>query len=247
VTSNDYRATARKVLIFLRRLGPAGPLALIAASTPAISGFLLLGSIYWFAPWLRAHPAGGMLVYVVGYMVLGGLALMPTYAHSVLGGWAFGFKLGFPLAMAAFLGAAALAYVIGRCASGERIVRIIDEHPKGRAVRIALIGRGFFKTLLIVTLLRLPPTSPFAITNLAMAATRVHPLAFLIGTAIGMAPRTGAVVFLAAGLSELDFAAPKRPWLFVAGIVVTMLVLAIIGYIANQAITRVTGTAEPKS
>ena len=37
-----------------RRLGPAGPLALVAASVPAITGFIITSLPYWIAPWIRA-------------------------------------------------------------------------------------------------------------------------------------------------------------------------------------------------
>src|SRR5688572_9562940 len=93
-----------RALMVFNRLGPAGPLAVVASSMPAIGGFLLLGSIQWFSPWLRANSSFGILLCILAYTVLGGLALLPTYAFSVLCGWAFGFAVGFPVAMSAFIG-----------------------------------------------------------------------------------------------------------------------------------------------
>lgn len=232
----------------LRRLGPAGPLAVIAATLPAIGGFALLWQLNAVGPWLKSHGAVGVLLYIVGFSVFAGLALLPTYAQAVLGGWAFGFALGFPAALSGFFGGALLGYGVARRATGRRVVQLIDEKPKWRAVYAALLESGFWRTSLIVTLLRLPLNSPFAITNLVMAATRVPPLAFGIGTLVGMAPRTAAAVFIAAQLQELTLEGTPQRWMWLASLAATLVALAVIGHIANRAVARVTaGTAAPSA
>lgn len=228
----------------LRRLGPLAPLAVIACTLPALGGFATLYYINPLADWFRSHGDVGPLVYVAGFIICGGLALLPTYAQAALGGWAFGFAVGAAAALGGFTGAAILGYVIARYLSGDRALRIIDEHPKWKAVYEALLGSGFWRSLGIVTLLRLPPNSPFAATNLVLAATRVSPLAYGIGTLIGLAPRTLAMIYIAASLKEFDLAALRQSWLFWSGVVVTVVVLAIIGHLANQAISNVTGARQ---
>jgi len=230
-----------QVQAVLRRLGPAGPLAVVAASLPALGGFTLLGTLKWSGPWLQAHGGLGLMLYVAGFMVLAGLAVLPTYALAVLGGWAFGLAVGCPAAIGGFLGASAIGYLIARRASGDRVVGIIQEHRKWQAVYEALLGSGFTRTLLIVTLLRLPPNSPFAITNLVLAATRVPPLTYLLGTLLGMSPRTAIAVFVGA---QVGFSG-RPAWVVVSGIVVAIVVIGIIGTLANQAIAKVTA-AEPE-
>lgn len=226
-----------------RRLGPAGVLAVIAASLPAIGGFVLLGSISWVAPWLRDHGDLGIALYIAGFAVLAGLAILPTYAQAFVGGWAFGLVTGSLAAISGFFGGSIIGYFIARRASGVRALDLIAEQPKWKAVYEALLGGGFWKSLLIVTLLRIPPNSPFAMTNLVMAATRVRPVIFFIGTLVGMAPRTAAVAYvgyLGQGLASPD--AKARPlWLTISGIVLAVVVIVIIGAVANRAITRVTG------
>lgn len=221
-----------------KRLGPAGPLALVAASAPAIVGFAVLGSLPWIGGWLRGHPGSGAILYACVYILLGGLSCLPTWSYSALGGYAFGFERGLPLAVVSFTGAALVAYIVDRRAAGERVLKLLEEHPKLLAVQRALLGSGLLRTFLIITLLRIPPNSPFALTNLVLASTRVHPVAYILGTLIGLAPRTGAVVFLASrfGLERKD-----PPWLWGIWIAVTLVVLGIVGHLANQAIHRVTG------
>jgi uncharacterized membrane protein YdjX (TVP38/TMEM64 family) len=109
-------------------------------------------------------------------------------------------------------------------------------------VTVALIGSGFWRTLLIITLIRVPPSSPFALTNLVLGVTRVNRAAYVLGTALGVAPRTAALVFLAVGVQQLSSRGPDEPyWLWVVGIVLTVVVLLVIGAIANRAVARVTG------
>lgn len=228
-------------LATFRRLGPAGPLAVISATLPALGGFALLVTLNPVGEWLRGHELAGWFLYIAGFWLAGGLALLPTNAQAVLGGWAFGVAGGLPAALVGFLGASAIGYATGRWASGERVVGIISEHPRWRAVYDELLRSGPWKTLLIVVLVRLPPNSPFALTNLVLSATRVPPVLYLAGTLIGMAPRAAVAVYIASTLQTLSFDEIQRPWLLVAGIVVTLAVLAVLGVMANRAIARVTG------
>ena len=236
----------KKVLALLRHLGPAGILAVISATLPAIGGVVLLGSLSWTGNWLRSQGEQGVIIYVVGYSLLAGLALLPTYAQSITGGFCFGRPTGSAAALGGILGAATLAYVIARRASGERVVRLIEEQPKWKAVYDALVGGGFWKTLLIVTLLRVPPNSPFAITNLLMAATKVSWPIYALGTVIGIAPRTIFAVYVGAQLTELNTGSFSSAGEWIVTLVVGLVVLAIIGTIANRALKKVTAGASPK-
>lgn len=238
-----------QVKTFVKRLGPAGPLAIISASMPLIAGLTVLGSLPWVGSWMQSHQHGGAWLYFSCFTALGGLGFMPTHAYSLLGGYAFGLRLGLALALASYLAASIIAYYVARLASGDRVVQIIAEHPKSKAVHDALLGSGFGKTLLIMFLVRLT-SSPFAITNLVLAATRVNIVAYIMATVVGMAPRTGALVYIASlwavrghtqGLKEGQPLA-----LTITFTVVTFIVLLLIGSLGNQAIARVTRPADPK-
>jgi uncharacterized membrane protein YdjX (TVP38/TMEM64 family) len=239
--SSAGAAPKRDLKTVLRQLGPAGPLAVMAAVLPAIGGFTLLWKLNAVGPWLKSHDELGVLLYVVGFALFAGLALLPTYAQAVLGGWAFGFAIGFPAALSGFLGGALLGYFVALRATGERVVRLIQEKPKWQAVHAALLHGGFWKTLLIITLVRIPLNSPFAITNLVMAATRVPLAAYALGTLVGMAPRTAAAVLIAANLREFTFEGTPQRWMWIASIGATLLAVVVIGQMANKAIARVTG------
>lgn len=237
-----------------RRLGPAGLLGLAWTSCPAIGGILLLANIGLLSDWLTAHLVIGWLLYVIIFIVTAGIGALPTYSQSVLAGWVFGFAAGLPAALLGFVGASMLGYAIARGVSQDRIERIIEERPRARAARAALLGRGFRRSTFIVTLLRLPPNSPFALTNLVLAGSGTDRRAYILGTALGMLPRTAIVIgasaaAAASGARDIQSFVREGPGtlVLVTGLVVTITVLAAIGVIANRAIERVIrGEAPPE-
>ena len=118
---------------------------------------------------------------------------------------------------------------------------IINEHPKWKAVTDTLVHCGFWKTFVIISMLRAPPNSPFALTNLVLSATRTPILPYLLGTLVGMAPRTAAYIVIGTSAKQLTGDSLNRPtWLIVSGIVSTIVVLVIVGVIANRAMKKVT-------
>ena len=140
---------------------------------------------------------------------------------------------------------------IARFASQHRVEKLIEENVRARAVRNALIGGSFWKTFGIVTLVRVPPNSPFALTNLLLSSTGVKRSIYLPATVLGMAPRTIITVYFAAVASStgaksiVEFA--KDKWLMlVIGLPLMLVVLGIIGYISNKAIEKVTRSQEPE-
>lgn len=233
----------------LERLGPAAWLGAVAAFMPLVMGFALIAYMPTIAEWLRSHGSGGVWVYAGGFALLAGLALMPTYAQSALGGYAFGVWAGVGAAMAGFFGGAAIGYFIARKASGDRVDRVVRENTKWQAVRRALLGegRGFWKTTWMVALLRCPPNSPFAITNLVMASVKVPWGSFLVGTVVGMLPRTAVAVWIGHLVAERsqqftkDAVKEAMPaWAFWGGIALGVVVLGVVMLIAQRAIERVT-------
>ncbi len=246
---NDTAAgswSLRSAWRLFRRLGPAGPLAVVSATLPAVGGFVLLATMEPVSQALAQAGAAAAVVYAAAFALLAGLALLPTYAQAVLGGYAFRVALGLPAALAGFAGGAALGYAIGRWASRERARTLLAEHPRWHAVYQEVLGRGFWRTLALITLVRLPPNSPFAVTNLVLAAARVDPLAYLLGTVIGMTPRTAVAVYIGASLQDVASGVPRPWWLTVAGIVLAIAVVGLIGHQANRALARVTAGTGPR-
>jgi uncharacterized membrane protein YdjX (TVP38/TMEM64 family) len=244
-------AGPRGLRAWIRRLGFTGPLAVAALILPPLGTIALIATAATTGPWLQQAGGPGILVYITAFAILAGLALLPTYAQCALGGFAFGITLGIPAAIAGFAGGAVIGYEIARMVSRDRVMEILSEKPKWLAVRNALVGHwtdppSFWRTTGIVALLRVPPNSPFALTNLVMASVKVPRGAFILGTALGMIPRSSLAVVIGAGLQqmtreELDRAMPN--WVWYVGIAVTVAVVVVVMKLANRAVERFTAAA----
>lgn len=239
-------AAAASVAALLRQLGPTAILGALWTLCPAVLGTMLLIYLGGVAEWLRGLGPWGFAAYVAIFIFSAGVGFLPTYGQSFLGGWTFGFGVGFLGAMLGFVGGSLIGYAIARTVSKERIEKALKEHPKGLVVRDALLRHGFWRSLLIVTLIRIPPNSPFALTNLVLASSGAKLGTYILGTAIGMAPRTGIAVWLAAagaatGASNLKELVENQPWWAIpAAVASTIAVLAVIGSIAKRALDAVT-------
>jgi len=216
-----------------RRLAP---LAIISLALPPIGAALLIGYLSRIGPWLQGLGGRGIALYVAGFALLGGFALLPTYAPAILGGWAFGDRVGTPAALAGFVLAAAINYAWAHRLSVAHATTLLAERPRWLAVRDALVGRSWLKTVFVVALIRVPPNSPFALSNGAMAAARVPIGAYLVGTLIGLAPRTAVAVRAGSHLSTLDFSRRDALGSAAVTIVVSMVVLGILGWLARRAL-----------
>lgn len=232
-----------------QRLGPAAWLGLVWAFLPAIGGFVLLARVGPVSAWLRDHADTGPFIYTAGFIVAAGLGLLPTYAQAFVGGWAFGPVVGTAAALTGFVGASLIGYAIARPIGRDRVEAELSRNARARAVRDALVGSGRLKTLGIVTLVRVPPNSPFSLTNLVLATTGVPLWIYITGTAIGMLPRTAVVVWIASQVArqfegELTKEAIKgaqQPWMLGLSIGVAVVVLLLLVHIGNKAIEKVTG------
>lgn len=228
----------------IRRLGFTGALGLAWTAAPAICGTLLLVHIGTLSDWLQVHPRIGLAVYVIVFVIAAGIGVLPTYAQSVLGGWVYGVWIALPAALVGFTGGAIIGYVIAGRVSNHRVEELIEQNPKARAIHQALVGKSFWRTVGVVALWRLPINSPFALTNLIMAATGVNFAAFVLGTILGMIPRTAVAVVLAASAAQTgakdiqEFAGERGLWLLIGGIVAMFVVLIIISAIAKRAMDR---------
>ena len=223
------------------RLGRLGPAAAATAFLPPLGSLVLLATMSQSGPWLQSQGLAGVAVFVAGFAVLGGLALLPTYAPSVLGGWAFGVATGLVATLAGFVGAAAIGFAIARQLSGDRLLQVLDEYPRGRALFRALLAGSTARTLLVVALLRVPLNGPFAMTNLLLAATGVGWGPYLGGSLLGLAPRVTAAVVVGASLSTLDLRHLDRGGTAYASIAVSLAVVVALGWMANRALRGLAG------
>lgn len=228
----------------IKRLGPAAWLGIAWTIMPFVAGVTLLFNMRPAQKLLigtEEEPGlplmQGVMVYVAIFIVTAGLGLLPTVSQAILAGFAFGIAWGFPAAMLGFTGASIIGYFVARFVARDRIESEIHKHKKVEIIRDAFIRHGFMRALCILTLLRVPPNSPFALTNYAMSVSGVKFIPFMIATIVGMAPRTFAAVWIGAQAESWD-EVHKPKWLIIGGIVLAVLILVGLGKLANKAIDQ---------
>lgn len=235
-----FREKARSFYKYLRELNRVAFLSAAAAVVPIAISTMLLPVAPAAGNWLRDNWEIGAVVYVLFVWLVCGFALLPTNVIGILCGWAFGFPLGICLHMLGIIGAALISNFVLAPLAGNNFQDFLENHDKAKVLYKALLRKNFRRTTLIITLLRLSPAMPFALTNLLMTAARVPLSSFLVGTFIGMLPRSSAVVFFGAGISVLDISEPFNLWMLVFGWIATIISIIVIGYFSKKALARVT-------
>lgn len=218
--------------------------ALAAAWFTLPLGFsiLLFARLGELTDWLHGHDAAGPWIAAGGFAALAGLGFLPTYAQAVLMGWVFGTAVGIPVSIAGYVGGAAIGYLVSSLAVGDAVTRRIDAHPRWRVVRGALVEASTWRTIGLVALLRFPPNSPFAFTNLVLAASGVRFLPMMAGSVAGMLPRTAIAVWIGAqgsatGAKDLkELMERQGPVALVVGVVLLVAVLAVMQHIGKRAL-----------
>lgn len=228
------------ILRSVRELNRVAILSAATAVVPIVISTLLLVFAPLAGNWLRENWEIGMVIYVLFAWLMCGFALLPTNVIGILCGWAFGFPLGISLHLLAIGGASIVSSYVLSPLVGDNLQKFLAKHEKAQLLHKTLLSQSFKRTTLVVTLLRLSPAMPFALTNLLMTAARVPLSSFLTGTLVGMLPRSAAVVFFGAGLSELNFNEPFNVWLFVFGFAATLASVIFITYFSKQALAKMT-------
>lgn len=227
---------------YLKELGTLTPVALVTTFLPIAGSAILITFSSPISEWFRDNLVTGSFAYVLFVIFFCGLSLLPTNVIGIICGWAFGFSFGILLHILAVVGAASLSFLIHRRIAGEKLTHVFAHHPKADAIYQALIKHSYWRTTLLICLLRLSPAMPFALTNFLMTSARVPYSSYAIGTLVGMFPRSAAVVFFGSGLAVLDFDNPNDIWLLVFGIIATIISIIFVGIVSKRALARMTET-----
>lgn len=235
VSQPAEKSLAQTLLEQARGVGPiVTALLLISASLPGILGFVLITKSALFRDkalehWINSFGAAAFLVVGLLFALTSGSALLPTYALSIACGVYLGFLNGSFAAIIGVILGASLGYLWGAMLARKRVMAQIERHPRAALIRHAIVDRTLPQEVMAVALVRVPPNSPFALTNLAMSATRVRLLPYMLGTALGMAPRTIFAVWLGHQAGEIQKAkSAGGKWIAIGGIAVAIIVFFII-------------------
>ncbi len=121
----------------------------------------------------------------------------PQFALIAATVFAFGPVEGFMYAWVATMVSATVDFWLGRYL-GADVVRRYGGETVNRIS--AFVGRnGFWASLLV----RIVPSAPFIVVNMAAGVSRMSYLAFIAGAGVGVIPKTALVAFAGGGLMAL--------------------------------------------
>lgn len=220
--------------------GRFGSLAGLTMALPTVGSLLLLAVVYQIGPWLQENKEIGVFLFVAVMTVFSGLALLATNILGVVSGFAFDWHIGIPAQILGITGAATVMFFLAKRYASDNLRSTIEQKPKLKAIHAALLTESTIKTLLIITLIRLSPAFPFAATNFVVSASGVSFKTFILGTILGMLPRSSAIVFVGSSLSDLNFSQPQDSWVLLLGIAATIITVIAVSMISKKALNNLT-------
>jgi uncharacterized membrane protein YdjX (TVP38/TMEM64 family) len=207
--AQGWRALAVSFVLF----GGVGVVFLFGAQVLGFSGEATVE--HWLG---AAHGPWALPVAVFAFAALAfvGVPQFMLIAAAVV---AFGPVTGIAYSWIGTMASALVGFYLGRVA-GARVL----EQFSGEGLRqfMKLVGRnGFFASLIV----RLVPSAPFIVVNMAAGVTPMRVMHFLAGTAIGIIPKIVLTAFAGASIVDVLKGEDGRNVLWLALIVVVWLVM----------------------
>ena len=166
----------------------------------AVLPSLISGTIFYY---LYRHQVidyssgqGAILFFSVSALTMA-FALTPTTFIAIISGYFFSWN-GLAGLVAAYVAASVLGVFLGKAL--ERMGVKLDSEKNTRLA--TLLKNLDNKQFLFVAFARLSPVLPFAMTNIALSSLKIKWKEYILGSLIGMLPRT--VVFFWAGKNAKD-------------------------------------------
>ncbi len=177
VLDMDARAWRTVVVTFLL-FGGAGLIFLVAIPALGWGGQATVS--HWLG--VAARSPFALLIAVAAFAVLAfaGVPQVVLIAAAVV---AFGPTLGFAYSWVGTMVSAAVGFWLGRVTGGRLLKQVGGEKLR---IFMGMIGRNGFLASLIV---RLVPSAPFVVVNMAAGMTPMRFSAFVLGSAIGIVPK----------------------------------------------------------
>ncbi|MGD1716401.1 TVP38/TMEM64 family protein [Dapis sp. BLCC M172] len=191
--------------------------------------------------WIESLGFWGPITFIIIYN-LATLLLIPGSVLTLGGGVIFGvFRGSIYVVLASTLGAT-IAFVIGRYISRDWVCQQLSQHPKFKAIDIAVVKEGFK----IVFLTRLCPLFPFNLLNYAFGVMRVSLKDYILGS-LGMIPATVMYVYLGSLMGDIALVGTSQQptnltieltkWIInILGLITTIVVTIYVTRLAKKAL-----------
>lgn len=203
LTSMDARAWRALAVSFVL-FGGVGAVFLFGAQVLGFRGEATVER------WLAAAPGPWSLPAAVAAFALLAFIGAPQFMLIAAAVVAFGPWMGFVYSWIGTMVSALVGFYLGR-AGGARTLRVFS----GDGVRrfMTMVGRNGFLASLVV---RLVPSAPFIVVNMAAGVTPMRIGDFAAGTALGIVPKIALTAFAGASIVRLLQGGGVRHWLWLA-------------------------------
>lgn len=181
----------KKTLNTLQKNSRSIGMVILSALLPILASTGITVLLLYFESELLVWNFWQWFILYFGVSILMGFALMPTTLMAFLTGYFLGFE-GTPLMITAYLIASYIGYQLGLFLEGKKIHKNILEKPKINRFLTSLKEKSWK----LIILVRLSPVLPFSVMNLVLSAIRFPIKIFLIGSFIGMMPRTLFAIYV---------------------------------------------------
>jgi uncharacterized membrane protein YdjX (TVP38/TMEM64 family) len=200
-----WRALAATFVLF----GGVGLVFLFGASLLGLKGAAAVQA------WMGAGARGpyALPAAVLGFTVLAFLGV-PQFVLIAAAVVTFGPWLGFAYSWIGNLVSSILGFYVGRRV-GAKVLRAYA--GKGVNDFVDMIGRNGFLASLVV---RLVPSAPFIIVNMAAGVTPMRVFDFIAGTALGSVPKIALTAFAGASVMHAINGGGVGRWLSLVGVAV---------------------------
>ncbi|MGK0283077.1 MAG: putative membrane protein YdjX (TVP38/TMEM64 family) [Patiriisocius sp.] len=184
-----------------------------------------------FRFWILDLGLLGVVVFIVAYSAFT-IILAPVSLLTLSAGLAFG-VWGFPLVIASATLAATLAFLFGRYALRDQVLRWINQDRKLLSLSKAVSAEGWR----IVGLLRLSPLVPFGMQNYLLSITEIKLVPYVLASAIGMMPGTALYVYIGTLGQAVGRASAIQWWFIGVGLIATGFVAWFVAKRASEVLT----------
>lgn len=236
-SANRDPSTGTNVGQLLRRFLP---IATAAITLPMLGVVVLIGFLPMLADYLKSLGTTGPVLFYLIFTVICAFALLPTWVMAVVAGWVFGFQLGSFLALMSAVSAAAICYIIARKVSHTSVSSVIAQNARLERIHYTLLGGGWKRALVVVTLLRIPPNSGFAFMSVLLASIRVAFIPFIFGTLLGLIPRTLILTFGSSEIPDLDLSRTSSYTGLIVGGIIIVAIIALLSWASKSALSALT-------
>jgi uncharacterized membrane protein YdjX (TVP38/TMEM64 family) len=221
------------IFSLFRETGRVGWLVLFSLFMPLIGAGLLFLNLSQVEELLQNRQSTDYLIFLFFTMLLVGASLVPSYIAGIVSGWLFGFYFGLLIGMGGIVLASLFGYWLSGLIISDKLFLKLGKFEKLKDFDTQMKNNKS-RLVSVISLMRLSPVFPFAMTNALMASIKVPLRYFLAGTMIGMVPRTAVAVLCGDKLLHLTFSSPSDSWLVLIGLLASVVLVFFISRFSRK-------------